>query len=83
LVTPSGFPVYALFWTFAEKGTFTVRELKSKVVCVADALAAAAVLMMGEAAEGTPVVVIREAPYQKGEGKIKEVVRPEEEDLFL
>jgi coenzyme F420-0:L-glutamate ligase/coenzyme F420-1:gamma-L-glutamate ligase len=59
------------------------RELKSKVVCVADALAAAAVLMMGEAAEGTPVVIIRNAPYQKGEGGIKEVVRPEEEDLFL
>jgi coenzyme F420-0 gamma-glutamyl ligase (EC 6.3.2.-) len=50
---------------------------------VADALAAAAVLAMGEAAEGTPVVIIRNAPYQRGEGRIKEVVRPEEEDLFL
>jgi coenzyme F420-0:L-glutamate ligase/coenzyme F420-1:gamma-L-glutamate ligase len=59
------------------------RELRSKVVCVADALAAAAVLLMGEAAEGTPVVIIRGAPYERGEGKIREVLRPEEEDLFL
>jgi len=59
------------------------RELRSKVVCVADALAAAAVLLMGEAAEGTPVVIIRGAPYARGEGKIREILRPEEEDLFL
>jgi len=59
------------------------RELRSKVVCVADALAAAAVLLMGEAAEGKPVVLIKGAPYEKGEGKVKEILRPEEEDLFL
>jgi len=35
------------------------------------------------AAEGTPVVIIRGAPYAGGEGKIREMLRPEEEDLFL
>jgi coenzyme F420-0:L-glutamate ligase/coenzyme F420-1:gamma-L-glutamate ligase len=58
------------------------RELKSTVVCPADAIAAAAVLVMGEAGEGTPVVVVRGAPYRPGEGSARELVRPKEKDLF-
>ena len=51
-------------------------------VGVADELAAAASLMMGQAAEGTPVVHIRGFPYPMREGNLKELIRPKEQDLF-
>jgi coenzyme F420-0:L-glutamate ligase/coenzyme F420-1:gamma-L-glutamate ligase len=51
-------------------------------VGVADELAAAASLMMGQAAEGTPVVHARGFPYPLRDGKIKELIRPKEQDLF-
>jgi coenzyme F420-0:L-glutamate ligase/coenzyme F420-1:gamma-L-glutamate ligase len=51
-------------------------------VGVADELAAAASLMMGQAAEGTPVVHVRGFPYPLREGKLKELIRPKELDLF-
>jgi coenzyme F420-0:L-glutamate ligase/coenzyme F420-1:gamma-L-glutamate ligase len=51
-------------------------------VGVADELAAAASLMMGQADEGTPVVHIRGFPYPMREGKLKELIRPKEQDLF-
>jgi len=52
-------------------------------VGLADELAAAASLMMGQADEGTPVVHVRGFPYPPGEGSLADVLRPEEEDLFL
>jgi coenzyme F420-0:L-glutamate ligase / coenzyme F420-1:gamma-L-glutamate ligase len=51
-------------------------------VGVADELAAAASLMMGQAAEGTPVVHVRGFPYPLRDGKLKELIRPKEQDLF-
>jgi len=51
-------------------------------VGVADELAAAASLMMGQAAEGTPVVHVRGFPYSLRDGKLKELIRPKEQDLF-
>lgn len=51
-------------------------------VGVADELAAAASLMMGQADEGTPVVHIRGFPYPMREGKLKELIRPKVQDLF-
>ena len=51
-------------------------------VGVADELAAAASLMMGQAAEGTPVVHVRGFPYPLREGKLKDLIRPKEQDLF-
>ena len=51
-------------------------------VGVADELAAAASLMMGQAAEGTPVVHVRGFPYPLREGELKEMIRPKEQDLF-
>ena len=51
-------------------------------VGVADELAAAASLVMGQAAEMTPVVHARGFPYPLREGKIKELIRPKEQDLF-
>jgi len=51
-------------------------------VGIADELAAAASLMMGQAAEGTPVVHVRGFPYPMREGELKELIRPKEQDLF-
>lgn len=58
------------------------RELKITIVGVADELAAAASLMMGQAAEGVPAVHARGFPYPLGEGALKELLRPKEQDMF-
>ncbi len=57
-------------------------ELRVTVVGVADELAAAASLMMGQAAEGTPVVHVRGFPYPLAEGRLRHLLRPKEKDLF-
>jgi coenzyme F420-0:L-glutamate ligase/coenzyme F420-1:gamma-L-glutamate ligase len=56
--------------------------LQITVVGVADELAAAASLMMGQAAEGTPVVHVRGFPYPLREGNLKEMLRPKDQDMF-
>lgn len=58
------------------------RTLRITIVGVADELAAAASLMMGQAAEGTPVVHVRGFPYPLGEGSLQDLIRPTEQDLF-
>lgn len=58
------------------------KELRVTVTSPADALAAAAVSVMGEANEGTPVVVVKRAIYERGKGNAKELVIPLERDLF-
>jgi coenzyme F420-0:L-glutamate ligase/coenzyme F420-1:gamma-L-glutamate ligase len=58
---------------------FTLRITQ---VGVADELAAAASLMMGQAAEGTPVVHVRGFPYPLRDGSLQELIRPKEQDLF-
>ncbi len=58
---------------------FTLRITQ---VAVADELAAAASLAMGQAAEGTPVVHVRGFPYSLHEGSLQELIRPKEQDLF-
>lgn len=56
--------------------------LRITTIAAADELAAAASLVMGQAAEGTPVVHVRGFPYQLREAKLQELVRPRELDLF-
>jgi coenzyme F420-0:L-glutamate ligase/coenzyme F420-1:gamma-L-glutamate ligase len=51
-------------------------------VGLADELAAAASLLMGQAAEGRPVVHARGVPYPLREGSAQELIRPKEMDLF-
>ncbi len=58
-------------------------RLKITIVAAADELAAAASLVMGEAAEATPAVHVRGFPYPLREGSLKELLRPKEHDLFL
>jgi len=56
--------------------------LKITVVGIADELAAAASLVMGQAAEATPVVHVRGFPYPLAEGHLQDLLRPREQDLF-
>jgi len=57
-------------------------KLQITQVGVADELAAAASLVMGQAAEGTPIVHVRGFPYPLRGGSLKELIRPKEQDLF-
>jgi len=56
--------------------------LKITIVGVADELAAAASIMMGQAAEGAPAVHVRGFPYPLTEGSLAELLRPKEQDMF-
>jgi len=56
--------------------------LETTLVAIADELASAAELVMGESNEGIPVVVIRGFKYPKGEYSIQRLLRPVEKDLF-
>ena len=58
------------------------RMLEVTEVAVADALAAGAALVMGEAAEGTPVVIARGLESSAPERAARALLRPKEEDLF-
>lgn len=51
-------------------------------VGIADEVAAAAGLLMGQAAEGTPVVLIRGLQLPEGQGAAADLVRPKEMDLY-
>jgi coenzyme F420-0:L-glutamate ligase/coenzyme F420-1:gamma-L-glutamate ligase len=57
-------------------------NLRITQVGAADELAAAASLVMGQAAEGTPVVHARGFPYPLREAGLQELMRPTETDLF-
>jgi coenzyme F420-0:L-glutamate ligase/coenzyme F420-1:gamma-L-glutamate ligase len=58
------------------------RALQVTQVALADAVAAAAAMLMGEGAEGTPVVHARGVPYSRRDGTVRELLRPAAEDLF-
>ena len=58
------------------------RELKVTQIAAADELAAAASLIMGQADEGLPVVLVRGFPYRPRVSSITELLRPREQDLF-
>lgn len=58
------------------------RRLESTEIGYADELACAASLMMGQAAEGVPIVLIRGAPYPRREGSAADLLRPKAMDLF-
>jgi coenzyme F420-0:L-glutamate ligase / coenzyme F420-1:gamma-L-glutamate ligase len=57
-------------------------QLRITQVGAADELAAAASLLMGQAAESTPVVHARGFPYPLREASLGELLRPKELDLF-
>ena len=57
-------------------------ELRATQVGAADELAAAASLIMGQAAEKTPIVHSRGFPYQLRDANLEELLRPKDQDLF-
>ncbi|MEI9984729.1 MAG: coenzyme F420-0:L-glutamate ligase [Aliidongia sp.] len=58
------------------------RVLKSTEIGLADELAAAASLIMGQADEGRPVVLARGLPYARRDGSAAELQRPKSMDMF-
>jgi coenzyme F420-0:L-glutamate ligase/coenzyme F420-1:gamma-L-glutamate ligase len=58
------------------------KPLRTTQVGLADELASAASIMMGQAAEGMPVVHIRGLPYPLGDGSVQDILRSQEKDLF-
>jgi coenzyme F420-0:L-glutamate ligase/coenzyme F420-1:gamma-L-glutamate ligase len=57
--------------------------LRIKQTCIADELASAAELVIGQANEGIPVAIIRGYNYQGAEDcSAKELTRPKEKDMF-
>ena len=59
------------------------RELKVTITNRADAIAAAAVLLMGETTERTPVAIVRGLSAEDSTQAARDCVRPLAEDLFL
>jgi len=60
------------------------RILRVKQTAIADELASAAELVIGQANEGVPAAIIRGYPYQSVEkARATELVRPKEKDLFI
>lgn len=56
--------------------------LRSSSVCLADEISAAAELVMGQAAEGIPVAIVRGVLFELGPGSASDILRSNEEDLF-
>jgi coenzyme F420-0:L-glutamate ligase / coenzyme F420-1:gamma-L-glutamate ligase len=58
------------------------RALRITQVGLADELAAAASMVMGQADEAVPIVLIRGLPHEQRDGRAAELKRPRELDLF-
>ena len=58
------------------------RELQVSVTGHADEIAAAASLVMGQGAEGQPVVIVRGLTWRGPDSSASELVRPAAEDMF-
>lgn len=57
-------------------------ELQSSEIGLADEIAAAASLLMGQGDEGLPAVLVRGLTWANGDGSAADLVRPREQDLF-
>lgn len=58
------------------------RQLHTTEVGMADELAAAASLIMGQSSEGRPIVLARGVPYARRDGSARELLRSRQRDLF-
>jgi coenzyme F420-0:L-glutamate ligase / coenzyme F420-1:gamma-L-glutamate ligase len=61
----------------------TGRLLRTSEVGIADELAAAASLLMGQADEGLPIIHVRGFPHGRRDGNAAELVRPKQLNLFM
>ena len=57
-------------------------ELQHTEVGTGDEIASAASLLMGQSAEGVPIVIVRGLSLPETEGRARDLVRPEELDLY-
>ncbi|MBP2144181.1 coenzyme F420-0:L-glutamate ligase/coenzyme F420-1:gamma-L-glutamate ligase [Methanococcus voltae] len=73
--------ICALWDRKGEKDLFG-RELKTTEVGIADELAAAASVIMGQSNEGIPVVIVKNAPIPLQKGTGKDLIRKKEFDVF-
>ncbi len=56
--------------------------LQHTEVGLADQIASAGTLLLGQAAEAIPAVIVRGAPFEQRDGSAQEINRPKEMDLF-
>jgi len=56
--------------------------MNSSIECIADELAAAASLVMGQCDEGIPLALIKGLPWSYQESSFREIIREKEKDLF-
>jgi len=57
-------------------------QLQHTVISSADEIAAAASMLLGQSGEWRPVVILRGARYERGEGSLHELLRARAQDLF-
>ncbi|MFQ5891292.1 MAG: coenzyme F420-0:L-glutamate ligase [Candidatus Methanofastidiosia archaeon] len=69
-------------WVRAGEDDLYGYTLRASPIATADEMASAASLLMGQASEGIPVVIIRGANYLRGKGSAREMRRERERDLF-
>lgn len=58
------------------------RRLETTMIGLADELAGAASIVMGQADESQPIVLARGLPYLRQDGSARDLLRPKEKDLF-
>ncbi|WP_416896648.1 MAG: coenzyme F420-0:L-glutamate ligase [Minwuia sp.] len=58
------------------------REMQASELAVADEIAAAASIVMGQAAEGVPAAIVRGAAHFLGQGRTANLIRHPDMDLF-
>ncbi len=71
------------FISHAGKADLLGNVLRGSLVCVADELAAASGLIMGQAGEGVPAVIVRGIDYSLVESGTTSIPRDDAENLFL
>jgi coenzyme F420-0:L-glutamate ligase/coenzyme F420-1:gamma-L-glutamate ligase len=57
-------------------------ELRSTIIARVDEVAAAAGIAMGQADEGTPVIIVRGVDYSINNNSAQELIREPENDVF-
>ncbi|MFX0185148.1 MAG: coenzyme F420-0:L-glutamate ligase [Candidatus Hodarchaeota archaeon] len=57
-------------------------EMKATIIARADEIAAAAGIVMGQAAEGTPVIIVRGLSYNKSDASAIDLIRDRSTDVF-
>ncbi len=57
-------------------------KLHGSLVCIADEIASSAELLMGQANEGVPVVIVRGVDFKEDSGSAAQIIRPDSENLF-